>query len=149
MLSDSLGDRDSGHTQACIADQQGLSDKPSPSAVLPSAIAPWACSTARDYAHQAGSASRSWYLRDAVAVHCRPQRNPTELWRSQITLEGFKSYKEQTVTEPFSNRINVVGMASAHLVYIPYQQGQTPDSCFVLAVGANGSGKSNFFQGEP
>ena len=30
------------------------------------------------------------------------------LW-SQITLEGFKSYKEQTVAEPFSSRINVVG----------------------------------------
>lgn len=38
----------------------------------------------------------------------------------QVVIEGFKSYKDQTVLEPFSNRINCV-------------------------VGANGSGKSNFF----
>ncbi|EFN59380.1 hypothetical protein CHLNCDRAFT_13527, partial [Chlorella variabilis] len=39
---------------------------------------------------------------------------------SQVVIEGFKSYKDQTILEPFSNRINCV-------------------------VGANGSGKSNFF----
>lgn len=38
----------------------------------------------------------------------------------QIIIEGFKSYKEQVATEPFSSKVNCV-------------------------VGANGSGKSNFF----
>ncbi|DBB00026.1 hypothetical protein WJX77_003476 [Trebouxia sp. C0004] len=38
----------------------------------------------------------------------------------QVIIEGFKSYKDQTIAEPFSNKINTV-------------------------VGANGSGKSNFF----
>ncbi|KAK7276549.1 hypothetical protein RIF29_17691 [Crotalaria pallida] len=39
----------------------------------------------------------------------------------QIVIEGFKSYKEQVATEPFSSKVNCV-------------------------VGANGSGKTNFFQ---
>ncbi|KAM7528431.1 hypothetical protein LguiB_031841 [Lonicera macranthoides] len=38
-----------------------------------------------------------------------------------VIIEGFKSYKEQVATEPFSPKVNCV-------------------------VGANGSGKSNFFQ---
>ncbi|CAL0307511.1 unnamed protein product [Lupinus luteus] len=38
----------------------------------------------------------------------------------QIVIEGFKSYKEQVATEPFSSKVNCV-------------------------VGANGSGKTNFF----
>eukprot|EP00126_Sphaerothecum_destruens_P014216 Sdes_comp24473_c0_seq1m22383 len=38
----------------------------------------------------------------------------------QITIQGFKSYRDQTVVEPFSPKHNVV-------------------------VGRNGSGKSNFF----
>ncbi|KAK2969893.1 hypothetical protein RJ640_015461 [Escallonia rubra] len=40
----------------------------------------------------------------------------------QVIIEGFKSYKEQVATEPFSAKVNCV-------------------------VGANGSGKSNFFHG--
>lgn len=40
-----------------------------------------------------------------------------------IELLGFKSYKDRLETDPFSPKINVV-------------------------VGANGSGKSNFFHGE-
>jgi recombinational DNA repair ATPase RecF len=39
---------------------------------------------------------------------------------TQIIIQGFKSYKEQTVIEPFSPKSNVI-------------------------VGRNGSGKSNFF----
>lgn len=42
----------------------------------------------------------------------------------QIELSGFKSYKQSGTPEPFSPHINVV-------------------------VGANGSGKSNFFHGAP
>ncbi|KAI7640833.1 hypothetical protein KC322_g20452, partial [Hortaea werneckii] len=38
----------------------------------------------------------------------------------QITIQGFKSYKDQTIIEPFSPKHNVI-------------------------VGRNGSGKSNFF----
>ena len=40
-----------------------------------------------------------------------------------MVIDGFKSYKDQTITEPFSPKINCI-------------------------VGANGSGKSNFFHGE-
>ncbi|CAG0919332.1 unnamed protein product [Notodromas monacha] len=43
------------------------------------------------------------------------------MYIKQIIIQGFKSYREQTVTEPFDPRHNVV-------------------------VGRNGSGKSNFFQ---
>lgn len=43
---------------------------------------------------------------------------------TQIELCGFKSYKDKLLTAPFSPKINVV-------------------------MGANGSGKSNFFHGEP
>jgi structural maintenance of chromosome 3 (chondroitin sulfate proteoglycan 6) len=42
------------------------------------------------------------------------------MYIKQIIIQGFKSYKEQTVMEPFSQKHNVV-------------------------VGRNGSGKSNFF----
>ena len=43
--------------------------------------------------------------------------------QNQVIIDGFKSYKDQTITEPFSPKINCI-------------------------VGANGSGKSNFFHGE-
>jgi structural maintenance of chromosome 3 (chondroitin sulfate proteoglycan 6) len=42
------------------------------------------------------------------------------MYIKQVVIEGFKSYKEQVATEPFSPKVNCV-------------------------VGANGSGKSNFF----
>ena len=31
----------------------------------------------------------------------------------QVIIEGFKSYKDQTVAEPFSQKINVVGRPQA------------------------------------
>lgn len=39
----------------------------------------------------------------------------------QVTIQGFRSYKEQIAVDPFSSRLNVV-------------------------IGKNGSGKSNFFK---
>lgn len=42
------------------------------------------------------------------------------MYIKQITIQGFKSYKNQTVVDPFSPKVNVI-------------------------VGRNGSGKSNFF----
>lgn len=42
------------------------------------------------------------------------------MYIKQVIIEGFKSYREQIVTQPFSSKVNCV-------------------------VGANGSGKSNFF----
>jgi len=42
------------------------------------------------------------------------------MYIKKVVIEGFKSYKEEISTEPFSPKVNVV-------------------------VGANGSGKSNFF----
>lgn len=44
------------------------------------------------------------------------------MYIKQIAIQGFKSYKNQTITDPFSPHHNVV-------------------------VGRNGSGKSNFFAG--
>lgn len=69
----------------------------------------------------------------------------------QVIIEGFKSYKDQTATDAFSPGINVVGeqdngkrrndAASCRL--LPYcRPARVP-----LPVGANGSGKSNFFSG--
>lgn len=49
---------------------------------------------------------------------------PAHARAAQIELCGFKSYKDKLLTAPFSPKINVV-------------------------VGANGSGKSNFFHGKP
>ncbi|KAL2316967.1 hypothetical protein Fmac_030843 [Flemingia macrophylla] len=43
--------------------------------------------------------------------------------RDRVVIEGFKSYREQIATEPFSSKVN----------------------CVVMVVGANGSGKTNFF----
>ncbi|KAJ8767728.1 hypothetical protein K2173_020668 [Erythroxylum novogranatense] len=42
------------------------------------------------------------------------------MYIKQVIIEGFKSYREQVTTEPFSSKVNCV-------------------------IGANGSGKSNFF----
>ena len=36
----------------------------------------------------------------------RPMLN---LGPAQVIIEGFKSYKDQTIAEPFSNKINTVG----------------------------------------
>jgi len=44
------------------------------------------------------------------------------MYIKQVIIEGFKSYKDQLISDEFSPRINTV-------------------------VGANGSGKSNFFHG--
>ena len=43
-------------------------------------------------------------------------RSPYELLLEpallQVTIQGFKSYKDQTVADPFSEKINVVGKCS-------------------------------------
>jgi len=46
--------------------------------------------------------------------HCRalcvcPLPPLTPPRRVQVILEGFKSYKEQTETEPFSPKVNTIG----------------------------------------
>ncbi len=66
---------------------------------------------------RAGKRLRAW--REARARRLVPPAAPAI---SQIELSGFKSYKHATTGEPLSPNINVV-------------------------VGANGSGKSNFFHG--
>ncbi|WVZ64811.1 hypothetical protein U9M48_014282 [Paspalum notatum var. saurae] len=64
------------------------------------------------------------HYRSAPGVICPGLRN--------VIIEGFKSYREEISTEPFSPKVNVVGK---------------PPSATELRyyVGANGSGKSNFF----
>lgn len=47
-------------------------------------------------------------------------RSPSTMYIKTITIQGFKSYKDQAAIDPFSPKHNVV-------------------------VGRNGSGKSNFF----
>ena len=89
----------------------------------------------------------------------------------QVIIEGFKSYKDQTISEPFSPRINIVGarnnwfppplpraLLPMHVVTATqhrFSLQQTRSHCHLplasacIAVGANGSGKSNFFDGAP
>lgn len=72
-----------------------------------------------------------------------------------MIIEGFKSYKDQTIVEPFSRDINVVGeciaaaCGSTVTFYILFQRRNPRSLWNVTAVGANGSGKSNFFHGAP
>ena len=40
----------------------------------------------------------------------------------QVIIEGFKSYKDQTIVEPFSRNINVVGRDNLHMDHL--------DCCF-------------------
>lgn len=58
-----------------------------------------------------------------------------------MVIEGFKSYKEQTVTEPFSPKVNTVGASP------PPPPTALPPLTRRAAVGANGAGKTNFFHG--
>ncbi|KAG6486834.1 hypothetical protein ZIOFF_055414 [Zingiber officinale] len=83
----------------------------------------------------------------------------------QVIIEGFKSYKEEVSTEPFSPRVNCVGARSGeefhmqnlinwHRGWIHKMLFEASQMCpkteiFSLfcgfSVGANGSGKTNFF----
>lgn len=69
----------------------------------------------------------------------------------QVIIQGFKSYREQTIVEPFDPRHNVVGkyleilfncveLVYTYIIIICYNIYNT-----FLQVGRNGSGKSNFF----
>ena len=82
-----------------------------------------------------------------------------------MVIEGFKTYKDQTISEPLNQHINVVG-EQLHcdlciLMSLPpgFPQTHQPVSAGVShhatlssfmhrAVGANGSGKTNFFDGK-
>jgi hypothetical protein len=37
------------------------------------------------------------------------------MYIKQVIIEGFKSYKDQTITEPFSSKINCIGACGAIL----------------------------------
>ena len=52
------------------------------------------------------------------------------------------------MAEPFSSRINVVGAEVFCILLIYWPPATSTECSLLLAVGANGSGKSNFFQGE-
>lgn len=41
---------------------------------------------------------------------------------SQVVIEGFKSYKDQTISEPFDQHINVVGKQGVICVLIIQQK---------------------------
>lgn len=59
----------------------------------------------------------------------------------QVIISGFKSYRDETIIEPFSSRHNVIGLFSLFLNWLLFLQ----PSFVLFAVGRNGSGKSNFF----
>lgn len=63
-----------------------------------------------------------------------------------MIIEGFKSYKDQTIAEPFSEKINTVGEQGVQVSQAWNTQNVADFVCF--SVGANGSGKSNFFHGK-
>jgi len=65
----------------------------------------------------------------------------------QVIIEGFKSYKDQTIAEPFSNKINTVGTSFGAACALECAVTHAELTMFCYAVGANGSGKSNFFHG--
>ena len=133
---------------------------------------------------QASAAGAPAALSQPPASAGGPIRPPSRL---QVVIEGFKSYKDQTILDPFSNKVNVVGESIAtsfcagrpapawraclqassgqagdghwqhHVegliasLYLPVADAQAaPPPCTrpaSAAVGANGSGKSNFFAG--
>lgn len=83
----------------------------------------------------------------------------------QVIIEGFKSYKDQTVSDSFSPGVNVVGELNGRAGEgggVPRSLAVSRTSHAVLltppllppppfpspSVGANGSGKSNFFGGK-
>lgn len=69
----------------------------------------------------------------------------------QVIIEGFLSYKDQLIADPFSPKINVVGEGRLLLAADMSGPGQCSKAnpvLIVIAVGANGSGKSNFFKGK-
>ncbi|KAL7789321.1 RecF/RecN/SMC [Trichoderma afarasin] len=66
-------------------------------------------------AAKSSSSAASWSLGCCASAPAQPT-----MYIKQIIIQGFKSYKDQTVIEPFSPKTNVI-------------------------VGRNGSGKSNFF----
>ena len=62
----------------------------------------------------------------------------------KVILHGFRSYRDQTVIEPFSPKNNVVGEC------VCWNRVNTTPLFFciiIYTVGRNGSGKSNFFYG--
>jgi AAA15 family ATPase/GTPase len=92
------------------------------------------------------------------------------MYIKQVIIEGFKSYKDQTITEPFSPKINCIGAffeskrrsrarAAAPLPLAArslFVRSSVAHDCRSFpphtpknetTVGANGSGKSNFFHG--
>lgn len=74
----------------------------------------------------------------------------------QIIIQGFKSYRDTVTLDPFSPGLNVIGARCSLARMAQGMCRHTPlayrcvgilacHSC--LAVGRNGSGKSNFFDG--
>ncbi|KAJ6669057.1 hypothetical protein lerEdw1_007866 [Lerista edwardsae] len=52
------------------------------------------------------------------------------MYIKQVIIQGFRSYRDQTIVDPFSSKHNVIGKFGLYSV-----------------LGRNGSGKSNFFYG--
>ena len=64
-----------------------------------------------------------------------------------MIIEGFKTYRDQTIAEPFSPKINTIGKAGQAEVAKHALLRCAMHQLLCVAVGPNGSGKSNFFHG--
>lgn len=58
----------------------------------------------------------------------------------QVIIQGFRSYRDETIIEPFSSRYNIIGKR-------PDVFSRSCSHRSTLLVGRNGCGKSNFFFG--
>jgi structural maintenance of chromosome 3 (chondroitin sulfate proteoglycan 6) len=65
------------------------------------------------------------------------------MYIKQVIIQGFKSYREQTVVEPFHPGHNVVGTCTYMSMFSTLLL-----NTLCILVGRNGSGKSNFFYGK-
>ena len=57
---------------------------------------------------------------------------------AQVIIEGFKSYKDQTISDPFSDKINVIGAAEYPACLPPLLFHETNQS-WVLTSGRVGA----------
>ena len=100
----------------------------------------------RSNVHQAGKPADGLF-----SLICCSLSHNGEFGCKQVIIEGFKTYKDQTIAEPFSPKINTIGetrlaeVAKHALLRCARHQLVLPLLC--VAVGPNGSGKSNFFHG--
>ncbi len=61
------------------------------------------------WAHEDELVQRLLFASTWENIHRCPSRHDRRVCVAQVVIEGFKSYKDQTISEPFDQHINVVG----------------------------------------